>query len=378
MIYLKTYLIQISLTVSDIDNSLLFISKYNNKNFIDFLEIIKNNYNKINSVCFCNQKSINIYNYINQTIKDDSTVIKEYLTFIFSQKKINNYTTIYFDMNIFDFYINNKYPSEFLNFIENKLFETSINFNDINDSLIFSKKLKNGEIIHLLETINKNFENIQKICKNEKKNIFLSKYVINNKNDDLLKIKELITFIVDKEKMFLYNSIIFEKQIWIPYLDCDDLDNLKLIKKIILKCKEIDDSIDIESIGLEKKIHDIGFNMIKKGELIGEKLILFLGEDETFYNAEKFKNLENENNSLQEKNKELQNKVKNLIEDKKHLKKQLDEMEVKIENINNEFSNKIKDLNNENENMKNKINKMDNYFTIKKKKIDSIKTNNNG
>ena len=77
----------------------------------------------------------------------------EYLTFIFFQKKNDNLEIIYFDVNIWEFYIENKYPMVFLTFIENKLYESSINYNDLNNALLFSKKLNNWKIIPLLKII---------------------------------------------------------------------------------------------------------------------------------------------------------------------------------------------------------------------------------
>ena len=378
-INLKSYLIQSSLSINDIDNSFIFISKYNNKSIIDILEIIKINFNKIKTICSKEKKQLNILKYINLSDKDNYKKIMEYLTFIFSLKKTDNLEIIYFDVDIWDFYIENKYPMDFLTFIENKLYESSINYNDINNSLLFSKKLNNGKIIPLLKMIINNFDNIQHICKNENKIIILTNYVRININDDLKKIKDLITVIVNKEKINLYNCVKFETKLWIPYLDCDNLESLKLIKKIIFTCREIDSNLDnIDSINLGKKIHDIGFDLIKKGELTGEKLILFLGEDEVFYTEEKYKMLEKDKNILNVKNNELNIKVNNLLEENEYLKNKLGDLESKLENINNTYNNKIKELYNENENLKDKINKIENYFSFLKKKIDNKKISNNG
>ena len=62
---------------------------------------------------------------------------------------------------------------------------------------------------------------------------------------------------------------------------------------------------NIDSINYGKKIHNIGFDLIKKGELTGEKLLLFFGEDEVFYTDEKYKMLEKDKNILIVKNNEL-------------------------------------------------------------------------
>ena len=276
-IYLKSYLIQSSLTFNDIENVFIFISNYNTSNFIDILEIIMNNYDKIYNICYNEKKQVNIYNFITQKNNDNENKIKEIISFIISKKKEMNFEVIYFDNKIWDYYIDNNFSTEFLLFLESKLYQNSINFKNLTDSLKFSTKLKNKQIIPLLEIIINNFENILHICKNENKYINFEEYASKNINDDLHKIKELITTIVNKEKINLYNCIKFEVKIWLPFLDSEDLDNLKLIKKIILTCKEIDNELNYENINLDKKIHDIGFDLIKKGTLSGEQLIIFLG-----------------------------------------------------------------------------------------------------
>ena len=376
-IYLKSFLIQTSLTYDDLENAFNFVSKHSDKNFIVILEAINNNYSKIYDVCYKEKKQLTINKYITQNNNDNYIILKEYLSFILSKKKENNFESINFDINIFNYYIENKYPSEFLLFLEKILYENSVCFKDINDSLLFSSYLNDKGIIPILELIINNFDNIIKICKNENKNIILAKYISSKLSDDLFKIKEYITIIVDKEKLNLCHCIKFDEKIWIPYLKLEDLDNLKFIKKIINKCKEIDNTIDEDFINLGQKIHDIGFDLIKKGQLNGEKLILFLGEDEAFYSEKRNKYLENENNLLKEKNSELNGKVNNLIEDNKNLKNKLKELESNMENLSNKMSKKIKELNKENDNLKNKINKMEDYFSVLEKKIDAIKSNNN-
>ena len=371
--YLKYYLIQSSLIYNDIENILKFLSKYENKNFISILEIIVNNYQKIENICFNENKSINIKNYITQANNDDYSKIKEYLEFILSHKKEKNFETISFDVSIIKFFIEDKYPLVFLKFLETKLFQSSINYKDISDSLIFSSNLNEKQIIPILDIIINNFDNINYICKKENTFINLEKYISKSRNDELSKIKELISIIINKEKSYMYNSIKFDIKIWIPYLEGDDLDNLKMIKKIIIICKEVDNSLDEENINLGVKIHNIGFDLIKKGKLNGEKLILFLGEDEAFYLEKKNKKLENENDLLKQKNIDLNDKVGNLLKENKILKNKVNILESNIENLDKKMNNKIEELNNENVNLKNKIEKLENYFSSLEKKVNSIK-----
>ena len=371
--YLKYYLIQSSLIYNDIENILKFLSKYENKNFISILEIIVNNYQKIENICFNENKSINIKNYITQANNDDYSKIKEYLEFILSHKKEKNFETISFDVSIIKFFIEDKYPLVFLKFLETKLFQSSINYKDISDSLIFSSNLNEKQTTPILDIIINNFDNINYICKKENTFINLEKYISKSRNDELSKIKELISIIINKEKSYMYNSIKFDIKIWIPYLEGDDLDNLKLIKKIIIICKEVDNSLDEENINLGVKIHNIGFDLIKKGKLNGEKLILFLGEDEAFYLEKKNKKLENENDLLKQKNIDLNDKVGNLLKENKILKNKVNILESNIENLDKKMNNKIEELNGENVNLKNKIKKLENYFSSLEKKVNSIK-----
>ena len=371
--YLKYYLIQSSLIYNDIENILKFLSKYENKNFISILEIIVNNYQKIENICFNENKSINIKNYITQANNDDYSKIKEYLEFILSHKKEKNFETISFDVSIIKFFIEDKYPLVFLKFLETKLFQSSINYKDISDSLIFSSNLNEKQTTPILDIIINNFDNINYICKKENTFINLEKYISKSRNDELSKIKELISIIINKEKSYMYNSIKFDIKIWIPYLEGDDLDNLKMIKKIIIICKEVDNSLDEENINLGVKIHNIGFDLIKKGKLNGEKLILFLGEDEAFYLEKKNKKLENENDLLKQKNIDLNDKVGNLLKENKILKNKVNILESNIENLDKKMNNKIEELNGENVNLKNKIKKLENYFSSLEKKVNSIK-----
>ena len=232
-------------------------------------------------------------------------------------------------------------------------------------------------MIPLLEIIINNLDNILSICKNENRIINIGQYILKESyiKEDLSKIKELINIIVNREKIYLYNSIKFEVDIWIPFLDSEDLDRLKLIKKIILLCKEIDKNINYEYIHLEKKIHDKGFDLIKKGELIGEKLILFLGEDEVFYTSKKYIELEKENKLVKEKINVLNDKIMLLMNENKCLKNKVEVNEKKFENINDKMNNKIKELNEENEDLKKQIIKMKKNFSDLEKKIDSMKNN---
>ena len=168
----------------------------------------------------------------------------------------------------------------------------------------------------------------------------------------MIKIKELINNIIINEKEgsnYYYNFIKFDVKIWEPYIKNVDLnlDKLKFIKKILIACKEVDNNIDPESIGLDTKIHVVGFNLIKNGKLTGEKLIEFLGEDEAFYTEEKI-------NILKKKNKYLESEVNYLERRVSRLSNENDNLESKINSLKSDLS----DLKDENVNLKSKINSL--------------------
>ena len=344
-----------SKSYDDLQESFSLISEYLNRDFVSILLVIKNNYNKIYEICSNNKKIIEIEKYINQSDKDDWSKMMEYLDFILDKKKENKFEPVNFDVNLFIFYIKNSFHSKLLSFIESKLFEVLITFKDIKDALIYSSTLKNKKFIVFLEIIIKNIEKIKKICKNENRYIQLdNRYIKGNEDDDLLIIKNLIQKIVSIEKKENYCFIQFKTEIWESYIKTKDLDRLKLIKKIIEICKEIDEDIDIESISLGSKIHKLGIELIKKGELTGEKLLLFLGEDETFYTNKKIKTLENENDRLTRKINKLENEVDSLSYENSNLRDKYESLKSRNSNL----ESKMNDLEKEFEKLKNKVNSL--------------------
>ena len=134
----------------DLETSFSLVSEYLNKDFVNILFVINENYDKIYSICLKEKKVIQINNYIKQDDKDDLFKMKEYLDFIFNKKKENKYEAIYFDINIFLYFIKINLEFEFLSFIESRLFEVLITFKDIEDTLIYSSNLKNKRFIPIL------------------------------------------------------------------------------------------------------------------------------------------------------------------------------------------------------------------------------------
>ena len=331
--FLKSNLIIGSLNYDEMVKSLLYIIKFTKKNFIEMLELIVNNYDKFKDICKGEKKRIDINEYIQQNLKDDVEKIKNYLSLIVSEKLKENYEVIYFNVNIWIYYINNKFQNEFLIFLEKNFYENIINSKDIFDCLEFSSILKKKNFISVLEIIIKNFDKIQKILRNEKCIINIEKYINQNpKNDDISKIYDLIKTIIQKEKTNSYCSIKFNISLWQPYSLSDSLDTLKFIRKIIVECKIMEPGLNEDILNLGQKIHDIGFNEIRKGILFGDKLLSFLGEEETFY-------VNKEINKCHKKNKELENQINELKDENSKLKSGIEIMRNEIVNLSKENTN---------------------------------------
>ena len=373
--YLKSHLVKGSLTHQELMESLLYLIRYTNKDFVEMLKIIVNNYDRIKEICMNERKQIIMNDLITTNVNDNQEKIKEYLTYISDEKTKDQYETINFNINIWKFYVLNKCNYEFLSFIETKLYDSSLNSKEIMDYFDFSSNFRNKSFVSMLEIILYNIDKIIHIFKNEMKNIFIESYIIQQeKTDDLEKIYELIKEIIEKEKENSYCFIKFNVNLWLPYSQTDKLDILKFIRKIIFECKTMEPELNEDIIQLAKKIHDVGFSEIQRGILEGEKLLQFLGEDEAFYVNKQIneciqKNLilqnqvitqANEIQGLKNMNSVLTNRIgileaqvmqlsdkTNAINGKLHyLEGEKNRLDVKIEGIKNEHSNLDKKVKN--------------------------------
>ena len=277
--YLKSNLIISSLCYHELIDALFYIIRYTNKDFVEMLKICVKNYNKIREICMNEKKQIIMNDLIINNVNDNQEKIKEYLNFICFEKIKDQYETINFDINIWKFYVSNKCNYEFLSFLENKLYESSLNSKEIFDCLDFSSNFRNKSFVPMLEIIFNNIDKIQQIFKNEKKIILIESYIEQQqKTDDLSKIYQLIKKIIVKEKSNTYCFIKFNINIWLPYTQCDKLETLKFIKKSIFECIIMEPELHEDFIQLEKKVYDIDFNEIKRGilkELLGENKSFF-------------------------------------------------------------------------------------------------------
>jgi hypothetical protein len=212
------------------------------------------------------RKQIKIKNFIEPSINDNPEKIKEYFSFIVSEKLKDQYETIFFDINIWNFYIFNHYPNEFLSFLEITLYNSALNSKEITDCLTFSSNYVNKSFFYMVEKILYNFDKIQSIFKNEKKWIDIQNYIVQQQNDDLNKIYEIIQNIIQKELLNQHCSIKFNADLWSLYSNSQRLDDLHFLRKIIKECKKIQPEINDNAIQLTTKIHNIGFYEIKQSQ----------------------------------------------------------------------------------------------------------------
>ena len=312
---------KVSNSYFDLMNSISLISQFTNNNFVKLISIIKNYYDKINSICYNEKKCIILeYNFEKNIDENELSIIKECFDFFLTMKKKYNFEAIRIDIKTYIYFITNNYNKDFLYFLENKLFDSIIIFEDIKDALLFSSQLRFKKLIPLLEIIIFRIDTIINICKKCNRYIDIEKYIKTDITDDLTKIKELILSIVQKEKKELYKFIKFNINIWLPYTVTKKLEDLFAIRKIISINKEIENEIDEDIIGLGEKIHNLGMELIRNNELKGDKLTEFLGEDQAFYTDKKIKNLEKENDNLKMQINNINVQINNIKKDFSDLK----------------------------------------------------------
>ena len=139
---LENSFIYSSKTCDELINSFSLISEFTNKNFVRILLSIKNNYDKIHKIFYKEKQFITINDYYIQNEKDvnELKTIKECLDLIFTNKKKYNYEPIEIKKSTYLYFISNNYNKEFLDFIENKLFDYFLSFDG--KCIMFFKSIK--------------------------------------------------------------------------------------------------------------------------------------------------------------------------------------------------------------------------------------------
>jgi FtsZ-binding cell division protein ZapB len=362
--FLKSHLIQSSLYLSEINKALSYIIKYTNKNFVTMLELFVKNYDKIEAICIAEKKYINIISYIQPNGTDNIEGIKQNLNYIIARKMKANYETLYFKIDIWLFYINNGFNNEFLLYLEKKLFEGALYYDDILDCLTYASTLRNKTFATVLEMIINNFEKIHIFIKNKKVSIDFSHYFVHKLNsDNIEQIYKLICIIIEKERIKNYKTVNFKISIWEPYSNIKDLNVLRYIRKIILQCYIMDKSLTERDIDLARKIHDVGFLYIRQGKLVGDKLLEFLGVEEAFY---------------------VEGQINDIIETNKYQQKQLDEHLLSINYLKEEnialkrrvssCESDVSDLRSENNRLKNRVSGLEDDVSTLYSRVRSLES----
>lgn len=321
-IFLKSNLIQSSLDLEEVKEALGYIIKYTRKDLVEMMEVFVKNYDRLEVICQKEKKYINAIDYLDPRLGDRIDAIQENLDFLISRKLKANFETIFFKIDIWLFYIINRFNQEFLLYLEKKLYEGAIYFDDITDFITYGSTLRDKTFNLVLKFIIQNFEKINRFASRKKVSIeFTNYFTPREDSDNLEEIYNLFIEIIEKEKKVNFKTFNFPMNIWKPYSLSQDLDYLRLIRKTIIKLTEMDETLDENTIGLGKKIHKVGFQYIRMGKLKGDRLLEFLGFEESFFVEGEIKSI-NETNEYQQSQldyhaqniNELHNKTKRLQE----------------------------------------------------------------
>ena len=336
--FLKSHLIQTSLYLDEIKEALGYIIKYTRKDMVLMLELFVKNYDRIEFICKNEKKYINAQDYITPNVSDNIDAIKVNFDYIVSRKIKSNFESIYFKIDLWLFYILNDFNQEFLLYMEKKLFEGVIYYDDIIDCLTYGANQRHKTFSLVLKFIIENFDKINDFTQRKNACIDITKYFdIRVSEDNLEEIQGLLGEIIELEKKFNYKTLNFPITIWEPYAQSQDLDYLRLIRKMIIKLTEMDMTLNENDIGLAQKIHDIGFSYIRQGKLVGDRLLEFLGMEEAFYNQYQIK-------EIMETNKHQQEQLDNHMNEINYLKEQNRQLTGRVTYCEREISN-LKSLN---------------------------------
>ena len=362
--FLKANLIEGSLDYKEVVDSLHYIEKYTKRGFVEMLEIINNHYEKFKYLCSKEKKQIIMTEFITQNNNEDPEKIKEYYSFIVSQKLKDQYETIYFSIDIWNYYIFNHFQLDFLTFLEKKLYEQALNTKELLDCLTYSSHFRSRSFLSMLEIINFNFDKFLNIFRYENKSVNIESYITQNvQTDDLSKIYEQVKIFIEKEKCNSFCLIKFNVTLWQVYSQCENLDTLKFIRKIIMESRQMDPELNEDAIQLAKKIHDVGFIYIQRGMLVGESLLQFLGEDEAFY-------VQKQINDLIMKNIDLQNQINNQASEINNLKSENHNLKNRVSSLEGNVSS----LQNQHSSLSNRVDRLDREISSLDREISSVRS----
>ena len=344
--FLESHLIQISLNFDEIREAFEYIIKYTKKSMADMMELFVKNYDKLEAICKKENKYINAQYYLNPNINDDPDAIIKYLDYIIARKIKSKFETINFKIDLWFFYINNNFNQDFQLYIEKKLFEGAFYYEDIMDCINYGISQRHKNFSLVLKLFIDNFEKINDFIQKKNEYLEITRYVeFKETQDNLDEIYRLISELINLEKIKGYKTFNFPIQIWEPYSRRKDLDYLRLIRKIIIKLSEMDNTLNENDLQLIQKIHDTGLMYIKERKLSGNNLLEFLGYEEIFYNQAQF-------NFFTTMNLILKAEITKNLEEINLLKEQNENLVSRLEHC----ENKIDDLKKENSELINRIN----------------------
>ena len=344
--FLESHLIQTSLDLEEIKESLEYIIKYTKRSMVEMLELIVKNYDKLETICKKENKYINAQDFLSPNNNDNTDAIIKNLDYIIARKIKAKFETINFKIDLWFFYINNNFNQDFLLYLERKLFEGVFYYEDIIDCINYGITQRHKKFSLVLKLFIDNFEKINDFIQKKNECLDITRYVeFKEAEDNMDEIYRLISELINLEKIKGYKIFNFPIQIWESYSRRQDLDHLRLIRKIITKLSEMDSTLNEKDLKLDQKIHDTGHMYIKDRKLSGNNLLEFLGYEEIFFNHDQFnfllnmnlvlkgeitKNLE-EINLLKEKNENLVNKLEHFQNKIDDLQKQNSELIKRIE-----------------------------------------------
>ena len=170
----------------------IFASNIRNKNIILILQLIINNFEKINFFCKAENNFLIIEEYIEPNIKDNLIQVKELITTIVEKQKAASYNSIKFNVKLFELYSNTndfeqlKLVKSIINiikqidFINEELIGLSTKIHEIGINMIKEGKIDNEKLLLFLKE--------DEIIYNEKKiNDLVSTTIFLNQENNLRK-----------------------------------------------------------------------------------------------------------------------------------------------------------------------------------------------
>ncbi len=248
--------IQASFTYDNLITAFSMIGEYVQHDLIIILTIVYQNYEQINQICFNENQSLKINDFIVQKYEDDLAKVQENLINL-GQRKLNlNYKAITFNLTMWDVYLNDGKNQQFFEFLETHLIQTSLFLEEIVEALSFIIKYTKKNMALMLDLFVKNYDRLEAICINEKKCINATDYLQPNGSDNIDIIKEKLDCIISNKLKSNFPTLYFKIDIWLFYIvnDFNEEFQLYLEDKLFLGALSFEDICDCLTYGsIQKK-----------------------------------------------------------------------------------------------------------------------------